>query len=105
MTDLTKITTPFGLLDDETRAALRAHGGPYEYAGGGTSWAFREVTGHLAWFPSNVYRVKPTPPAPREYWITSFDNMAWDTEEDAQAHNSGFDKLAGEIVYAREVPK
>jgi hypothetical protein len=26
MTDLTKITTPFGLLDPETKEALRAHG-------------------------------------------------------------------------------
>ncbi len=35
MQDLTKITTPFGLLDDETKAALIAHGGPYEVYNGG----------------------------------------------------------------------
>ena len=29
--DLTAITTPFGLLDEATQEALRAHGGPYEY--------------------------------------------------------------------------
>ena len=31
MTDLTKLTTPLGLLDDETRERLKAHGGPYYF--------------------------------------------------------------------------
>ena len=30
MTDLTKITEPFGLLDKKTQDALEAHGGPYQ---------------------------------------------------------------------------
>ena len=54
MTDLTKITTPYGLLDDETKEALKAHGGPYEF------WGFSQAK----WFPSNpswhrgiIYRV------------------------------------------------
>jgi hypothetical protein len=31
MKDLTKLTEAFCLLDDETRKALEAHGGPYEW--------------------------------------------------------------------------
>ena len=52
--DLTAITTPFGLLDEATQAALKAHGGPYEayfYRGWGacepgftTSTAYRVAT-------------------------------------------------------------
>ena len=30
MRDLTKITTPYGLLDEATQKALQDHGGPYE---------------------------------------------------------------------------
>ena len=57
MADLTALTTPFGLLDAETQAALKAHGGPYEWysEGGWIDWAPR-------WAQSSVYRVKPQPP-------------------------------------------
>lgn len=55
--DLTKITTPFGLLDETTQEALRAHCGPWEcYAHNGwsdTHWP--SWNGHL------VYRVKRAP--------------------------------------------
>lgn len=64
MTDLTKITTPFGLLDDETQKALKAHGGPYEW--------YASIDGWIEWSPNwdypNTYRVKPSPPKPRECW-------------------------------------
>lgn len=65
MQDLTKITTPFGLLDPETQEALRAHGGSYErYSSKG--W----VDSHApVWYVENAYRVKPQPPKPREWWI------------------------------------
>ena len=57
MTDLTKITTPFALLDDETREALKAHGGPYEY------WSFNaarwESTLHPYWSRGTIYRAAP----------------------------------------------
>jgi hypothetical protein len=57
MIDLTKITTPFGLLDDETQAAMQAHGGPYEvFCGDG--WA---EDPYPSWFGGHTYRVKPTP--------------------------------------------
>lgn len=65
MIDLTKITTPFGLLDDDTKDALTAHGGPYEaFCQRGHLFCWREsgeggisIDTHqaLAW------RVKPQP--------------------------------------------
>ncbi len=58
MTDLTAITTPFGLLDAETQAALKAHGGPYEWYDG-TCWhpmAYQPSW----WFLRDIYRVTPT---------------------------------------------
>lgn len=55
MTDLTKITTPFGLLDKETQAALRAHGGPLEVF---TSSGWRDVS-FFSGGLSSTYRVKP----------------------------------------------
>ncbi len=65
MTDLTAITTPFGLLDDATREALRRHGGPYEwYLRGG--WRTPDET---AFRDDIAYRVKPSPPKPREWHI------------------------------------
>jgi hypothetical protein len=62
MTDLTAITTPFGLLDDATREALKAHGGPYEFWNAN---CWEEV--EPAWSGAVAYRVKPQPPKPREF--------------------------------------
>jgi hypothetical protein len=67
---LTAITTPFGLLDAETQEALRAHGGPWEYWSGHRWMAPDERPG---WFPELAYRVKPSPPKPREWWIYAGD--------------------------------
>lgn len=63
--DLTTVNVPFGLLDEATQEALKAHGGPYEV------WVGGEWDGHPhpAWSGSYVYRVKPTPPEPREFWM------------------------------------
>lgn len=58
--DLTAITTPFGLLDAETREALRHHGGPYEYYNG-DDWV---VTSDCDDVDRMAHRVKPKPPAP-----------------------------------------
>ena len=81
MTDLTALKTPFGLLDAETQAALKAHGGPYEW------W-----DGHLwspytapRWSGASTYRVKPAPPKPREWWVSG-GNCIWDTY--AEAYNA-----------------
>lgn len=67
MTDLTKITTPFGLLDEATQEALKAHGGPFEWFSGEAWLDDHDVihsfgTGHIA------VRVKPQPPKPREWF-------------------------------------
>lgn len=70
MTDLTKITTPYGLLDTATREALKAHGGPFEYAAPENDWRWVSVFDERPlWRRQNVYRVKPQPPKPREAWI------------------------------------
>ena len=62
MSDLTKITTPLGLLDAETQEALKAHGGPYEvfYAAG--RWLEMGVS--RSWDRHITYRVKPQPATP-----------------------------------------
>ena len=58
--DLTAITTPFGLLDETTQDALRAHGGPYEmYAGSSTGHRWQR--GCLGEYKAIAYRVKPGP--------------------------------------------
>lgn len=78
--DLTAITTPFGLLDDATREALKAHPGPFEWWHG-VGWFTSER--RPAWDVHFVYRVKPQPTAQREWWITG-GNCIWDTYADAQ---------------------
>lgn len=56
--DLTAITTPFGLLDEATQDALRAHGGPYQVFSG-LKWV-PAVFGPMS-SPAQTYRVKPAP--------------------------------------------
>ena len=58
MTDLTKITTPLALLDDETREALKAHGGPYEIWESWPVAKFKPIQ-EPSWSLSGVYRVAP----------------------------------------------
>jgi hypothetical protein len=65
MTDLTKITTPFGLLDAETQAAMKADSGPIELFNG-CAWIERR---YPEWCPDLTYRVRPKPPKPREWWL------------------------------------
>jgi len=67
MSDLTAITTPFGLLDAETQEALKEHGGPYELWRGGY-WG--DAGGGEEFDTWYTYRVKPQPPKPREFWIS-----------------------------------
>lgn len=58
MTDLTKITTVFGLLDVETREALRSCGGPWQFYDSCGEWIDVSKPG---WFADTVYRQKPDP--------------------------------------------
>ncbi len=97
MIDLTKVTSPFGLLDEQTKAALKAHGGPYEY------WSAKQDAwlpppDAPAWFSADVYRVKPQPPKPREWWIVG-GCEAWESE--ALARHSA--PMGAEIIHVREV--
>ena len=94
MTDLTTITTPFGLLDTETREALRAHGGPYEFVDISGSWDEIDAP---AWQENSTYRVKPAPPKPREWWITA-GNCVWDTLDEAMAARGGVPVLVREVL-------
>lgn len=80
MIELTKITTPFGLLDAETQEALKTHGGPWEYYDVGSEW---EDCPDAAWIDRTTYRVKPAPPKPRECW--SYGAHILDTEAEAIA--------------------
>ena len=96
MTDLTKITTPFGLLDEETQDALMAHGGPYEYWASIGEWS--DVRLNPAWGVATTYRVKSLPPKPREWWI-NYDN---DLVLRYQPDNDGSFKKGG-YIHVREV--
>lgn len=66
--DLTKITTPFGLLDEETQDALKAwpHGVEcFDYSG----W---EAVHWPTWAGQLTYRALPVPP--REFWVNKDGN-------------------------------
>lgn len=68
--DLTQITTPFGLLDAETQAALKAHGGPWEmYDGAPMNWQDIHAP---QWQDACTYRVRPA--LPREWWIVEWSD-------------------------------
>jgi len=83
--DLTKIEKPFGLLDDETQAALKAHRGPYEVYievnnfNGDSDW----VDYKFNLKPENlrktiVIRAKPQPPRKTVYpWDAFDDRIKW----------------------------
>ena len=100
MIDLTKITTPFGLLGEATQSALHAHGGPYELFNG-EKWVEAE---HLAAWPHLVYRVKPAPPKPREWWAAfSQSGTHIGLWTDYQHAYQAAQKSSGSIVHVREV--
>jgi len=111
MTHLTKITTPFTLLDPETREALKAHGGPYEYADVGTDWQFLDCGGRPRWSLNTVYRVKAPPPKPKECWVVHLDgrddpwSSVWPTQEQAElaAEDWRCDGCAARVVHMIEV--
>lgn len=67
MTDLTKLTTPFGLLDPETQEALRKWEHGVE-AYGHFGWGI--FGGKGSWDTSRTYRARPDPIVP--------DSINWD---------------------------
>lgn len=99
MIDLTKITTPFGLLDKETQDALRAHGGPYEWfscEAGVALWVDDRDPDETFQYAHLAIRVKPQPPKPREWWIVGL--LLSDNEAEARDLAMG-----REIIHVREV--
>lgn len=92
MTDLTKITTPFGLLDAETQKALQEHCGPFEFYDYRGLWS---DIGSGEWFPSLAYRVKPQPPKPREWWANIYPGVGFmhATKAEADKNSSGMGRL------------
>lgn len=96
MTDLTALTTPFGLLDRDTQEALRAHGGPYEWFSGVSGWTVSEHD-PTHWHPAYTIRVKAAPPKPREWWVTQDDRgklLVFDKPVRDDVH---------EVIHVREV--
>jgi hypothetical protein len=100
--DLTAITTPFGLLDDEAREALKAHGGPYEYYNEVGVW---DRVSTPRWKCDRPYRVKPQPPKPREWWINVSErsNGVFVLHESREAADSGRRNGRGTIVDDRKI--
>lgn len=82
MTDLTAITTPFCLMDDETKDALKAYIGALQTLNFSGVW--EDIPSGLYWQENSTYRVKPAPPKPREWWLcgrnffpTKLDAQEW----------------------------
>jgi hypothetical protein len=67
-TDLTTITTPFGLLDKATQKALRECGGPWEFYSNFEGW-LKITRPDFSYNMGVTYRLKPQPPKPREWWM------------------------------------
>ena len=94
--DLTKITTPFGLLDPETQAALLESGGPYEFYVGsddGPEWAAIPPSWEksMARDKAMIYRVKPAPFTPPSIdWSHVSGDFNWlAVDRDGRAWLSG----------------
>jgi hypothetical protein len=68
--DLTKITTPFGLLDEATQKALRECGGPWQCV---SDFGWTELP-HASFLPRLTYRQKPQPPKPREITLFEYED-------------------------------
>lgn len=68
--DLTKIREPLGLLDEATQKALMEHGGPYEKYTHEWGWVARDY--NEIWWKTDICRVKPEPPKPREIWVNEW---------------------------------
>ena len=105
MTDLTAITTPFGLLDRETQEALKAHGGPLEVFSNDGIW---RTTEDPSWVPYIAIRVKFASPKPREWWVVG--KIAMGSEEEAVASRIEWNRISPgchmlelPIIHVREV--
>ena len=95
--DLTKITTPYGLLDEATQKALRECGGPWEVVSDSGKWD--DTVKNPTFYGANTYRLKPQPPKPREFWlVTTNPDESW-----LVMHSKPKAAVWTEIIRVREV--
>ena len=102
--DLTAITTPFGLLDEATQEALRAHGGPYEWWNGEV-WNYAEkACAFSSASPAFAYRVKPEPKRETvtdDRWLIPHNgNISFDEMTDRTPGRVNFNRINGVIDLA-----
>ena len=94
--DLTKITTPFGLLDEETQRALKECGGPWELYQQSGKWL---ETDSPEWRVAGLYRQKPQP---REYvaWqvIYPSGNRSGFPSIDQETANAAARQIGGRVI-------
>ena len=95
MTDLTALTTPFGLLDPETQEALKAHGGPYEtfmqksWVGLPAGQDFSRTRFDYSY----AVRVRPAPPQPRTIYLCEFQSG------ERSIHKTAIDATKAALAY------
>jgi hypothetical protein len=87
--DLTAITTPYGLLPEEVRRALREHKGDYEYYSHVAQGCWLVVADNdPCWSPTTVYRAKPPKPVvkdvPLVVWVDGVKTRTTWTFTDGQ---------------------
>lgn len=76
--DLTKITTPFGLLDKETQDALKAWPHGIEIYCGVNHAAWEPAQFNELWRVCRTYRARKSPP--REFWhLLDLNGEVYDT--------------------------
>jgi hypothetical protein len=98
-TDLTKITTPFLLLDEETRFALMAHGGPIEYYMGGSIWCDAPFP---TWADTVVFRAKPQPPTkPSIDWSHVAKEYKWLARDAGEPNGFLYDEEPHPTLYGQ----
>jgi hypothetical protein len=89
--DLTKITTPFGLLDAETQDALRQaysdNIGVQLY----TSRGWINLMGSPSWYGSSTYRIKPEPEVVSRWWNVYDHGVAISRSSRESADNNADD--------------
>ena len=96
-TDLSKITTPFGLLSKEVKDMLQKQkGATLQFYNQRGEWV--EVK-FPTWDKTSVYRVKPEP---REWWVEILPGempTLWGRRPDLANHKD----YIGEVIHVREV--
>lgn len=86
--DLTKITTPFGLLDKQTQEALKSYVGGIEFYGVDGWLAIKDVFTDVFFVPHLVYRAKPKPVTkPNINWDHVHTDYKWmATDKSGETH-------------------